>query len=141
MRCINTRPSEKGKKVIQTKLVLYFFNESEKNIHKLSKSSARYISRIIQKFLWLHTYSHNPNYSQWRTLDVVISEVVTDKNFQKSEIEKKTFESKNEIKYPQENDSDQTVVFISDDLNEKERNRLENNQCSKDLNITISQYT
>ena len=70
---------------------------------------------------------------------------VNHKNLRKSEKEKETFESKQELINPQENDSDFPNVTILDDVNEKETNdarvgamfkqsRHETNQFSSLLN-------
>ena len=54
--------------------------------------------------------------------DLIIEEIVNDENFEKSETEMETFESLEEIKYPQEYDSDFPIFIISDNLNGKEMN-------------------
>ena len=53
-------------------------------------------------------------------IDVVIEEIVNNKDFEKSETEIKTYESIDELKFPQEYD-DGGIIKL-DDLNEKEMN-------------------
>ena len=60
VRCIITGPSNVGKSVFLTNLILNFINEYKKNIYLLTKSSSRFISKINQKFQKLHTNTHNP---------------------------------------------------------------------------------
>ena len=52
-------------------------------------------------------------------IDVVIEEIVNDKDFEKSDTEIETYESLEELKFPQEYDGG---IIILDDLNEKEMN-------------------
>ena len=46
VRCIITGPSCCGKIVLLTNLILNIVNENEKNIHLLTQSSSRFISKI-----------------------------------------------------------------------------------------------
>ena len=55
-----------------------------------------------------------------KKIDVVTEEIVNDKCLQKSNNEKESSENTDELKYPQEFDSNQPIVVILDDLNEKE---------------------
>ena len=48
-------------------------------------------------------------------IDVVIDEILNDKDFEKTDTEIEAQESKEELTYPQEHDSDQPNVNISDD--------------------------
>ena len=58
-----------------------------------------------------------PNILNEEDIDVVIEEIVNNKDFEKSNTEKKTYESIEELKYPQEKDDG--GIIIIDDLNEK----------------------
>ena len=51
---------------------------------------------------------------------MVIDEIFNNKDFEKSDTEIETYESIEEIKFPQEYNSDQSIVIILDDLNQKE---------------------
>ena len=59
-----------------------------------------------------------PNISNEEDIDVVVGEIVDNKDFEKSNTEIETYESIEELKFPQENDDG--GVIILDDLNEKE---------------------
>ena len=50
-------------------------------------------------------------------IDLVIDEIVSDKDFKKSDIEIETYESIDKLKFPQ--DYNDGVIFILDDINEK----------------------
>ena len=60
-----------------------------------------------------------PNILHEEDVDEIINEIVNDKNIEKSDCEMETFGSIEEIKYPQECNSDQPIVIILDDLNQK----------------------
>ena len=53
-------------------------------------------------------------------IDIVIEEIVNNKDFEKSDTEIETYESMKELKFPQEYDDG--GIFILDDLNEKGMN-------------------
>ena len=59
----------------------------------------------------------NPNNLNEEDLDLVIEEIGNDKDFKKSEKEIETYESIEELKFPEE--SEDGVITILDDLNEK----------------------
>ena len=111
-----TGPSECGKGCFLTNLILNIINEYDKiyiyspSLHqnlyqKLIKSFSNYIPIYII-----------PNI--FNEEDIVIEEVFNNKDFQKSDIEIKTFDNIEELKFPQyyENNS----IIILDDLNQKE---------------------
>ena len=60
-----------------------------------------------------------PNILNEDDIDIVIEEIVNNKDFEKSDTERETYESIEELKIPQEYDGS---IFILDDLNEKEKN-------------------
>ena len=120
VRCIITGPSECGKSVFLTNLILNIFNEYDKlyifspSLHqdlyqKLIKCFSKYIP--IQKL---------PNILNEEDIDLVIEETVNNKHFEKSDTEIETYESMEELKNPQEYDDG--GIIILDDLNEKEMN-------------------
>ena len=53
--------------------------------------------------------------------DIVIEKIVNNKDFEKSDTEKETFESVEELKYPQEYENNSIIIL--DDLNEREINK------------------
>ena len=118
--CIITGPSECGKSVFLTNLILNIINEYSKtyiyslSLHydlyqKLIKSSSNYIPNHI-----------NPNILNEEDIDIVIDETVNNKHFEKSDTEIDTSESIEELKIPQEYDDG--GIIILDDLPEKEMN-------------------
>ena len=61
-----------------------------------------------------------PNILIEEDIDVVIEELVKNKDVEKSDTEKETYENIEEIKYPQEQENNSIIIL--DDLNEKEIN-------------------
>ena len=120
VRCIITRPSECGKSVVLTNLILKNITEYDKIYiyspslhqdlcHKINKSFSNYIPINIL-----------PNILNEEDIDVVIEEIVKNKDFEKSGTEIKTYESIQKLKYLQEYKNSR--IFILDDLNEEEIN-------------------
>ena len=117
-RCIITGPSECGKSVFLTNSILNIINEYDKiyiyspSLHqdlyqKLTKCFNNYISiKII------------PNILNEEDIDIVIEEIVNNKDFKKSDTEIETFDNIEELKYPQ--DYENNSIIILDDLNQKE---------------------
>ena len=54
--------------------------------------------------------------------DSINEEIAPGENIEISETEVESHETKEELKYPQENDSEQTIVIILDDLDENKNN-------------------
>ena len=120
VRCIITGPSECGKSVFLTNLILNIINEYDKiyiyspSLHqdlyqKLIKCYSNYIPiQII------------PNILNEEDMDIVIEEIVNNKDLEKSNTEIETYESIEELKFPQEYIDG--GIIILDDLNEKEMN-------------------
>ena len=123
VRCIITGPSECGKSVFLTNLILNIINENNKiytyspSLHqnlyqKLIKCFSNYIPiQIIQ------------NISNEEDIDIVIEKIVNSKDIEKSDTEKETYESIEELRYPQ--DYDDEGIIILDDLNKKNDPRVQ----------------
>ena len=119
-RCIITGPSECGKSVFLTNLNLNIINEYNK-IYIYSPSLHQDLYQKLIKFFSIYIPIHIiPNILNEEDLDVVIEEIVNNKDFEKSDIEIETYESIVELKFPQE--YDEGGIIILDDLNEKEMN-------------------
>ena len=119
-RCIITGPSECGKSVFLTNLNLNIINEYNK-IYIYSPSLHQDLYQKLIKFFSNYIPIHIiPNILNEEDLDVVIEEIVNNKDFEKSDIEIETYESIVELKFPQE--YDEGGIIILDDLNEKEMN-------------------
>ena len=120
VRCIMTGPSECGKSVFLTNLILYIINEYDK-IYIFSPSLHQDLyQKIIKRFSNYIPFNIIPNILNEQDIDVVIEEVINNEDFQKSDIEIETYESIEELKYPQQYDDG--GIIILDDLNEKEMN-------------------
>ena len=117
-RCIIFGPSNVGKSVFLTNLILNIINEYDKiyiyspSLHqdiyqKLIKSFSNYIP--------IHIIS---NILREVGFDIVIGEIVNNKDFQKSNIEIETYESIEDLKFPQEYENNSFIIL--DGLNQKE---------------------
>ena len=118
VRCIITGPSECGKSVFRTKLILKFFNEYEKtytNSPSLHQDLYQKIIKCFSKNIPIHII---PNILNEEDTDVVTDEIVNDQDFQESGTKKETYESKEDLKFPQEYEDG--GIIILDDLIEKE---------------------
>ena len=80
-----------------------------------------------------------PNILTEEDIDIVIEEIVNDKDFEKSDIEIETYERLEELKVPQEYDDG--GIIIVDDLNEKKRMTHEFKRCLRDQDILIFWYS
>ena len=119
VRCNITGPSECGKSVFLTNLILNNIYEYDKIYiyspslhqglyHKLIKSSSNYIPIHIV-----------PNMLNEEDIDVVIDDIVNNKDYKKSDTEIESYESIEEIKFHQEYEDG--GIIILDDLNEKKK--------------------
>ena len=120
VRCIITGPSECGKSVFLTNLILNIINEYDK-IYIYSPSLHQNLyQKLIKCFSNYIPIQIIPNILNESDIDIVIGEIVNNKDFEKSDTEKETYESIEELKFPQEYDVG--GILILDDLNEKEMN-------------------
>ena len=120
VRCIITGPSCCGKSVFLTKLYLNLINEFDK-IYIYSPSLHQdFYRNLIKCFSYCIAIHIIPNILNEKDIDVVIDEIVNNKDFQKSDTQIETYESIEEIKFPQ--DYDDGGIIILDDLNEKQMN-------------------
>ena len=122
VRCIITgpSPSECGKSLFLPNLNLNIINEYEKMyIYSPSLHQDLYqkLNKCFSKYLPINII---PSILNEQDIDVVIDEIVNNKDFEKSDIEIETLESIEELKFPQEY-SDGGFIIL-DDLNEKEMN-------------------
>ena len=120
VRCIITGPSECGKSVFLTNLILNIINEYDRiYIYSPSLHQDLYQELItcFSKYIPHHII---PNILNEADIDVVIEEIVNNQDFEKSNTEIETYESIEELEYPQEHVDG--GIIILDDLNEKEMN-------------------
>ena len=120
VRCIITGPSECGKSVFPTNLISNVKNEYNK-IYIYSRSLHRDLYQKLIKFFSKYIPIHTlPNLSNEEDIDIIIEELVNNKDFEKSDTEIETYESTEELRFPQ--DYEKNSIIILDELNEKEIN-------------------
>ena len=115
--CIITGPSECGKSVFLTNLILNIINEYNKIYiysHSLHQEFYQKLIKCISTYIPIHII---PNILNEENIDVVIDEIVNNKDFEKSDTEIKTYENIEELKFPREYEDG--GIIIIDDLNEK----------------------
>ena len=119
-RCMLTGPSECGKSLILTNLILNIINEYDK-IYIYSPSLHQDLYQKLNKYFSIFLPIHIiPNILNEADIDVVIEEIVNNKVFEKSDTEIETYESIEGLKYPQENENNSIIIL--DDINQKEIN-------------------
>ena len=120
VRCIITGPSECCKSVFLTNLVLYTINEYDKiYIYSPSSHQSLYqkLIKCFSNYIPIHII---PNILNEEDSDIVIEEIVNNKDFKKSDNEIETYDNIEELRYPQE--CENNSIIILDDLKEKEIN-------------------
>ena len=135
LRCIITGPSESGKSVFLINLILNIINEFDKiYIYSPSLHQDLYqkLIKCFSNYIPIHII---PNILNEDDIDIVIEEIVNNEDFQKSDTEIETFESIEELKYPEEYENNSIIIL--DDLNQKRWMILEFKQCLIDLDIII----
>ena len=118
VRCILTVPSECGKSVFLTILILNIINECDKiYIYSPSLHQDLYqkLIKCFTNYIPIHIIPNNLNE---KDIDIVIDEIVNNKDLQKSDTEIETYESIEELKFPQEYEKNSNIIL--DDLIQKE---------------------
>ena len=120
VRCIITGPSETGKILFLTNLILNIINENNK-IYIFSTSLYLDLYQKLIKCFTNHISIHIiPKNLNEENINEVIVEIFKSKDFEKSDTETETYKSIEELKYP--HDYDEGGIIILDDLIEKEMN-------------------
>ena len=118
--CIITGPSECGKSVFLTNLILNIINEYDKiYIYSPSLHQDLY-QNFIKCFSSYIPVLIIPNILNEEDIDVVIEEIVNIQGLQKSNTEIETYDKIEDLKFPQEYENNSIIIL--DDLNEKENN-------------------
>ena len=120
VRCFITGPSECGKSVFLTNLILKIINEYEKikfYSPSLHQDLYQKLFKCFHNYIPIHII---PNILNEVDIDIVFDGIVNNKDFKKSNTEIETYESIEELNFPQEYDDG--GIIILDDLNEKEMN-------------------
>ena len=121
LRCIVTAPSECGKSIVVTNLILNNIFEYDKlNIYPPNLHQDLY-QKLIKHFSNYIPIHIKPNILNEEDIDIRIDEIVNDKDFQESDTEIEACESIEELKYPQECNSNQSILITLDDLKKKEK--------------------
>ena len=118
VKCIITGPSNVGKSFFLTNLILNIINEYDKiYIYSPCLHQVLY-QKLIKSFSNYIPIHIIPNILNEEEIDLVIEEIVNNKDFQKSDTEIEAFDNSEDLKFPQayENNS----IIILDDLNQKE---------------------
>ena len=117
IRCIITGPSECGKSVFLTNLILNIINEYDKiYIYSPSLHQDLYqnIFKCFSNYIPIHII---PNILNEADIDIVIDELINYRDFRKSDCEIETFESIEDLKFPQEYEINSNIIL--DGLNQK----------------------
>ena len=117
-RCIISGPSNVGKTYFLTNIILNIINEYDKiYIYSPSLHQDLY-QKLIKCFSNYIPINIIPNILNEEDIDIVIKEVINNKDFEKSDIEIETFNNIEELKFPQEYENNSIIIL--DDLNQKE---------------------
>ena len=117
-RCIITGPSECGKSVFLTNLILNIINEYDK-IYIYSPSLHQDLYQRLRKCFSNHIPIHIiPKILNEDDIDFFIEEIINNKDIEKSNIGIETFDNIENLKFPQE--YEHNSIIILDDLNQKE---------------------
>ena len=117
-RVIITGPTNSGKTVFLTNIILNIINEYDK-IYIYSPSLHQDLYQRLIKCFSNHIPIHIiSNILNEEDIDIVIEEIVKNKDFEKSVTEIETFDNIEELKFPQEYENNSIIIL--DDLNQKE---------------------
>ena len=118
VRCIITGPSECGKSYFLTNLILNIINDYDK-IYIYSPSLHQNLyQELIKGFSNYIPIQIIPNILIEEDIDIVIEGIVNNKDFEKSNTEIETYESIEDLKFPQ--NYEKNSINTLDDLNQKE---------------------
>ena len=120
VRCIITGPSNVGKSYFLTNLILNIINEYDKIYIYTPSLHQDLYQKLIKYFSNYIPIQIIPNILNEEDLDILIEEIVNNKDFEKSDIEIETFDNIEELKFPQ--DYENNIIIILDDLNQNEIN-------------------
>ena len=119
LRCKICGPSNVGKSVFLTNLILNIINKYDK-IYIYSPSLHQDLYQKLIKCFSIYIPIHIiRNILNEADIDIVIEEIVNNKDFEKSDTEIETYESIEDLKFPHENENNSIITL--DNLNQKEK--------------------
>ena len=104
VRCIETGQNERGKSVFLTNKNLNIINELDKTYIYSPSLHQELYQKLFKCFSNYIPFHIIPIILNEGDIDIVIDEIVNDKDFEKSDTEIETYESIEELKFPQEYD-------------------------------------
>ena len=116
-RCIITGPSNVGKTYFLTNIILNIINEYDKiYIYSPSLHQELYqkLIKCFNNYIPIHII---PNILNESDIDIVIEEIINNKDFQKTNIEIETFDNIENLKFPQEYENNSIIIL--DNFNQK----------------------
>ena len=120
VRCNITGPSECGKSVFLTDLISNIINEYGK-IYIYSPSLHQHLYQKLFKCFSNYIPIHKiRNILNEEDIDIVIDEIVNNKDFEKSDTQIETYENIEKLKFPQKYNTDGSIVIFLDELSQKE---------------------
>ena len=93
----------------------------KKNMHSPSFHQGLY-QKVVECFSNYIPIHKIPNFSNGEDIHIAIEDLVNNKDFKKSNTEIETYDNREELKFSQENVSNQPIVIILDALKEKNWN-------------------
>ena len=118
VRCFIIGPSCSGKSVFLINLILNIINEYDrKYIYSPSLHQNLYqkLNKCFSNYIPIHIIT---NILNEKDIALVTEEVINNKDFEKSNTEIETYESMEDLKFPQEYENNSIIIL--DDLNQKE---------------------
>ena len=112
VRCIITDPSECGKSVFLTNLILNIKEYNRIYIYSssLHQDLNQKLNKCFSNYIRINIIS---NILKEDVFDLVVEEIVNNKDFEKSDTEIETYKSIEELKFPQEHD-DGGIIILDD---------------------------
>ena len=111
LRCIITGPSECGKSVFLPKFILNISKEYIKiYIYSPSHQQDRYqkLNECFSNYIPINII---PNILNEEDIDLVIDEIVNNKDFEKSKTEIETFDNIEELRFPQDFENNSIITL------------------------------
>ncbi len=124
VRCIFSGKSASGKSTLLFKILFNIINDFDKNLifsPTIHQSSYKTIIKCFNSFLPLKAIQNILKEKiPLDELDTIIEEIMNEEDFESSNIECESYDNIDELKDPQENESDIHTVIILDDLNKQQ---------------------